>query len=102
MIPDVEIEGEMHADTALNEELRARVFPNSRLTGQANLLIFPTLDAANSAFNLVKVLGDGVSIGPILLGAARPVHIVTPSITVRGLVNMSAVAVVDAHVAYKD
>jgi len=100
-MPDVEIEGEMHADTALNEELRARVFPNSGLSGQANLLIFPTLDAANSAFNLVKSLAEGVSIGPILLGAARPVHIVTPSITVRGLVNMSAVAVVDAYVADK-
>ena len=100
-MPDIEIEGEMHADTALNEELRARVFPNSRLKGQANLLIFPTLDAANSAFNLVKVLGEGISIGPILLGAARPVHIVTPSITVRGLVNMSAVAVVDAYVESK-
>ncbi|MBL6931448.1 MAG: NADP-dependent malic enzyme [Rhodospirillales bacterium] len=99
--PDIEIEGEMHADTALNEELRMRIFPNSRLSGQANLLIFPTLDAANSAFNLVKVLGEGISIGPILLGAAKPVHIVTPSITVRGLVNMSAVCVVDAHVDSK-
>jgi malate dehydrogenase (oxaloacetate-decarboxylating)(NADP+) len=100
-LPDVEIEGEMHADTALNEELRSRIFPGSRLTGQANLLIFPTLDSANSAFNLVKVLGEGISIGPILLGAAKPVHIVTPSITVRGLVNMSAVCVVDAHVESK-
>ncbi len=100
-LPDVEIEGEMHADTALNEELRLRIFPNSRLTGQANLLIFPTLDAANSAFNLVKALGEGISIGPILLGAAKPVHIVTPSITARGIVNMSAVAVVDAHASSK-
>ncbi len=100
-LPDVEIEGEMHADTALNEELRQRIFPNTRLTGQANLLIFPTLDAANSAFNLVKVLGEGISVGPVLLGAAKPVHIVTPSITVRGLVNMSAVAAVDAHMAGK-
>jgi malate dehydrogenase (oxaloacetate-decarboxylating)(NADP+) len=100
-LPDIEIEGEMHADTALNEELRLRIFPNSRLKGQANLLIFPTLDAANTAYNLVKVLGKGISVGPILMGAASPVHIVTPSITVRGLVNMSAVAVVDAHVASK-
>jgi malate dehydrogenase (oxaloacetate-decarboxylating)(NADP+) len=97
--PDLEVEGEMHADTALNVELRSRIFPESRLTGQANLLIFPTLDAANTAFNLAKVLGEGISVGPILLGAAKPVHVVTPSITVRGLVNMSAVAVVDAHVA---
>ncbi len=100
--PDLEVEGEMHADTALNEELRKRIFPNTRLSGQANLLIFPTLDAANSAFNLVKALGKGISIGPILLGAAKPVHILTPSITVRGIVNMSAVAVVDARIAAKN
>ena len=100
--PDLEVEGEMHADTALNEELRMRIFPNTRLSGQANLLIFPTLDAANAAFNLVKALGKGISIGPILLGAAKPVHILTPSITVRGIVNMSAVAVVDAHIAGKN
>ncbi len=98
-LPELEVDGEMHADTALNEELRLRIFPNSRLSGQANLLIFPTLDAANTAFNLAKALGKGISVGPILLGAAKPVHIVTPSITVRGIVNMSAVAVVDAHVA---
>ena len=101
-LPDLEIEGEMHADSALNEELRLRIFPGSRLTGQANLLIFPTLDAANAAFNLVKALGKGISVGPILLGAAKPVHILTPSVTVRGIVNMSAVAVVDAHIASKE
>jgi malate dehydrogenase (oxaloacetate-decarboxylating)(NADP+) len=101
-LPDLEIEGEMHADSALSEELRLRIFPNSRLTGQANLLIFPTLDAANTAFNLVKAVGKGISVGPILLGAAKPVHILTPSITVRGIVNMSAVAVVDAHIAAKN
>jgi malate dehydrogenase (oxaloacetate-decarboxylating)(NADP+) len=100
--PELEVEGEMHADTALNEELRTRIFPGSRLSGQANLLIFPTLDAANAAFNLVKSLGEGISVGPILLGAAKPVHILTPSITVRGIVNMSAVAVVDAHIAAKN
>ncbi|NQU57825.1 MAG: NADP-dependent malic enzyme, partial [Rhodospirillales bacterium] len=100
--PDLEVEGEMHADTALNEELRMRIFPNTRLSGQANLLIFPTLDAANAAFNLVKSLGKGISIGPILLGVAKPVHILTPSTTVRGIVNMSAVAVVDAHIAAKN
>ena len=101
-LPDLEVEGEMHADSALNEELRTRIFPNSRLSGQANLLIFPTLDAANAAFNLAKSLGEGISVGPILLGAAKPVHILTPSITVRGIVNMSAVAVVDAHIASKN
>ena len=101
-LPELEVDGEMHADTALNEELRLRIFPNSRLSGQANLLIFPTLEAANSGFNLAKALGKGISVGPILLGAAKPVHIVTPSVTVRGLVNMSAIAVVDAHVAAKE
>ncbi|HER26484.1 MAG TPA: NADP-dependent malic enzyme, partial [Rhodospirillales bacterium] len=95
--PDLEVDGEMHADAALNEELRERVFPNSILKGQANLMILPTLDTANTAFNLLKSLGEGVSVGPILIGLAKPVHIVTPSITVRGLVNMSAMAVVDAQ-----
>ena len=97
--PELEVEGEMHADAALNEELRERVFPNSCLKGEANLMVLPTLDAANTAFNLLKSLGEGISVGPILLGLAKPVHIVTPSITVRGLVNMSALAVVDAQEA---
>jgi malate dehydrogenase (oxaloacetate-decarboxylating)(NADP+) len=95
--PDLEVEGEMHADSALSEEIRDRIFPNSRLKGAANLLIMPTLDAANIAFNLLKVLGDGLSIGPILLGAAGPAHILTPSVSVRGIVNMSALATVDAQ-----
>jgi malate dehydrogenase (oxaloacetate-decarboxylating)(NADP+) len=96
--PDLEVEGEMHGDAALSEEIRLRVFPNSRMRGPANLLIMPTLDAANIAFNLLKnAAGDGVTIGPILLGASRAVHILTPSATVRRLVNMTAVAVVDAN-----
>jgi len=95
--PDLEVEGEMHADAALNEEIRSRVFPNSQLKGKANLMVLPTLEAANTAYNLVKVLGEGTPVGPILLGAAKPVHVVTPSITARGLVNMSALAVVDAQ-----
>jgi malate dehydrogenase (oxaloacetate-decarboxylating)(NADP+) len=96
--PDLEVEGEMHGDAALSEEIRLKVFPNSRLRGQANLLIMPTLDAANIAFNLLKTAaGDGVTIGPILLGAARAVHILTPSATVRRLVNMTALTVVDAN-----
>ena len=96
--PDLEVEGEMHGDAAISEEIRLRVFPNSRLHGPANLLIMPTLDAANIAFNLLKnAAGDGVTIGPILLGAARAVHILTPSATVRRLVNMTALAVVDAN-----
>jgi len=95
--PDIEVEGEMHADAAIDEAVRARVFPNSRLTGAANLLILPTLDAANIAFNLVKALGDGLPVGPILIGPARQAHILTPSVTARGVLNMTAVAVVDAQ-----
>ncbi len=95
--PDLEVEGEMHADSALSPELRARVFPNSRLEGKANLLILPTLDAANIAFNLVKAMGDGLSVGPILIGTRAPAHILTPSVTARGVVNMSAIAAVDAQ-----
>jgi malate dehydrogenase (oxaloacetate-decarboxylating)(NADP+) len=95
--PELEVEGEMHGDAALSEEIRLRVFPHTRLKGAANLLIMPTLDAANIAFNLLKTTSaDGVTIGPILLGAARAVHILTPSATVRRIVNMTALAVVDA------
>ncbi|HEY0833062.1 MAG TPA: NADP-dependent malic enzyme [Azospirillum sp.] len=97
--PELEADGEMHADAALSEAIRHRVLPDSRLKGQANLLVMPTLDAANIAFNMLKVLGDAQNVGPMLLGAARPAHIVTPSITVRGLVNMTAIAVVDAQLA---
>ncbi|HRQ81948.1 MAG TPA: NADP-dependent malic enzyme [Azospirillaceae bacterium] len=96
-LPDVELDGEMHADAALSEMIRKGVMPDSRLTGEANLLVMPTLDAANIAFNMLKVLADGQNVGPMFLGAARPVHIVTPSITTRGLVNMTAVSVVDAQ-----
>jgi len=99
LAPDLEIEGEMHADAALSEEIRNVIFPNSRMKGAANLLIMPTLDAANIAFNMLKVLGEAQPIGPILLGAAKPVHILTPSATPRGIVNISAIATVDAQVA---
>jgi len=95
--PDLELDGEMHTDTALSQELRDRVFPNSRLTGPANLLIFPNLEAAHGAFNLLKVAGEGLPVGPLLIGTAKPVHVVTTSISARGLVNMSALAVVDAQ-----
>ncbi|MDN5849901.1 MAG: NADP-dependent malic enzyme, partial [Nitrococcus sp.] len=94
--PTLEVEGEMHGDAAINEQIRQRIFPNSRLKGQANLLILPTLDAANIAFNLLKTVTESVSVGPVLLGVAKPAHILTPSVSVRGLVNMSALAVVDA------
>jgi malate dehydrogenase (oxaloacetate-decarboxylating)(NADP+) len=97
--PTLEVEGEMHADAAIDEDIRQRIFPNALLKGPANLLIMPSLDAANIAFNALKMLGDGLAVGPMLLGVNRPAHIVTPSITVRGLVNMSAVAVYDAQVA---
>ena len=97
LVPNVEVEGEMHGDAALSEEIRMGVFPSSRLKGEANLLVMPTLDAANIAFNLLKTAaGDGITIGPILLGAAKPVHIMTPSATVRRIVNMTALTVVDA------
>ena len=97
MDPDLEVEGEMHGDAALDEEVRLRVFPGSRLKGEANLLMMPTLDAANISFNLLKATaGGGVTLGPILLGVARPVHILTPSATVRRIVNMTALTVVDA------
>ncbi|MCC7215269.1 MAG: NADP-dependent malic enzyme [Burkholderiales bacterium] len=97
MDPDLEVEGEMHGDAALSEEVRLGAFPNSRLKGEANLLIMPTLDAANIAFNLLKATaGSGVTLGPILLGVAKPVHILTPSATVRRIVNMTALTVVDS------
>src|SRR5579862_990493 len=95
--PTLEVEGEMHADAAISEEIRHRDFPNSRLKGAANLLVMPNLDAANIAANLLMTLGDGLAIGPMLLGASLAAHIVTPSTTVRGLVNMTAIAVDDAQ-----
>jgi len=96
--PELEIEGEMHGDAALSEEIRLKVFPRTRLRGEANLLVMPTLDAANISFNLLKTAaGGGVTVGPMLLGAARPVHILTPSASVRRIVNMTALAVADAN-----
>jgi malate dehydrogenase (oxaloacetate-decarboxylating)(NADP+) len=96
---ELEIDGEMHGDAALDASVRKAAFPNSRLKGEANLLIMPTADAANIAFNLLKVSSGGnVTIGPMLLGVAAPAHILTPSATVRRLVNMTALTVVDANV----
>ena len=95
--PDLEVDGEMHADAAISEDIRKAVFPNSHLTGSANLLIMSSLASANVAFNLVKALGNGVTIGPMLLGMRQPVHILTPSATSRRIVNMTALAVVDAQ-----
>jgi malate dehydrogenase (oxaloacetate-decarboxylating)(NADP+) len=97
-MPGLEVDGEMHGDAALSEEVRHAAFPNSRLKGEANVLIMPTLDSANIAFNLLKTAsGDGITIGPILLGASKPAHILTPTATVRRIINMTAVAVVDSQ-----
>jgi len=97
LAPDLEVEGEMQGDAALSQEIRDRVFPNARLKGEANLLVMPTLDAANIAFNLLKTAaGDNITVGPILLGVARPVSILTPSATVRRIVNMTALTVANA------
>jgi malate dehydrogenase (oxaloacetate-decarboxylating)(NADP+) len=95
--PDFEIEGEMQAELAVSPELRERLFPNSHLSGSANLLVMPTMDASNLALGLLRQLGEGLSIGPILMGVAQPAHIVTPTISVRGLVNMTAVTVAEAQ-----
>ena len=95
--PDLDVEGEMHGDAALDAGLRKQIFPNARMREDANLLIFPTLDAANIAYNLLKTAsGEGMTVGPILLGAAKPVHILTASATVRRIVNMTALTVVEA------
>ena len=94
--PELEVDGEMHGDCALDPKLRAEILPDSTLEGEANLLVMPNIDAANIAYNLLKTAsGDGVAIGPILLGAAKPVHILTPSATVRRIVNMTALVVAD-------
>ncbi|MGS4885237.1 NADP-dependent malic enzyme [Roseibium sp. MB-4] len=95
--PELEADGEMHGDSALSVALRERVMPNSKLKGEANLLLFPNLDSANIAHNLLKVATDALHVGPILLGTAKPAHILTPSVTSRGVVNMSALASVEAQ-----
>jgi malate dehydrogenase (oxaloacetate-decarboxylating)(NADP+) len=95
--PGLEVDGEMHGDTALDSKLRAKIMPQSTLKGDANLLVMPNIEAANIAYNVVKTAaGSGIAIGPVLLGCARPVHILTPSATVRRIVNMTALCVVDA------
>ena len=95
--PELEVDGEMAADTALSQALRDRVLPTSRLKGEANILIMPNLDAANIAFQFAKVLADALPVGPILIGPAKPAHILSPSVTARGIVNITAVAVVEAQ-----
>ncbi|MBP7445003.1 MAG: NADP-dependent malic enzyme [Zoogloea sp.] len=94
---DLDVEGEMHGDAALDADIRKQIFPNAKMKDDANLLIFPTLDAANIAFNLLKTAaGEGMTIGPILLGSAKPVHILTATATVRRIINMTALTVVEA------
>jgi malate dehydrogenase (oxaloacetate-decarboxylating)(NADP+) len=95
--PQLVIEGEMNADSALSEEIRNLAFTGSRLKGKANTLIMPNIDAANIGYNLLRMLGGGVSVGPMLIGAAKPAHIMTSSASVRGLVNMTTLAVVEAQ-----
>ena len=95
--PDLAVEGEMHADAALSKRVLDRVFPDSRLAEEANLLIMPSLDAANIAFNLLKTAADGLHVGPMLLGTALPAHVLTPSVTARGILNMTALSVVEAQ-----
>jgi malate dehydrogenase (oxaloacetate-decarboxylating)(NADP+) len=100
--PELEVDGEMQADAALSAMIRDRVYPASTLKGEANVLIMPNLDAANIAFQFTKVLADSLPVGPILIGPAKPAHILTPSVTARGIVNITAVAVVEAQSADQD
>ena len=96
--PWLKVDGEMHGDVALDEHMRATVMPNSALVGEANLLVFPNIDSANIAYNLLKTAAGGnIAIGPVLLGANKPVHILTASTTVRRIVNMTALTVADAN-----
>ncbi|MCL8384987.1 MULTISPECIES: NADP-dependent malic enzyme [Xanthobacter] len=95
--PNLQVDGEMQADAALVEDIRKKSFPHSGLSGVANVLVMPDLDAADIAFNMIKVLGDALPVGPILMGTAKPAHILGPSVTTRGVVNMTAVAVAEAQ-----
>jgi malate dehydrogenase (oxaloacetate-decarboxylating)(NADP+) len=98
LAPELEVDGEMHGDAALDGAYRHEVMPSSPLTGNANLLVMPNIDAANIAYNLLKTAaGGGIAIGPVLLGAAQPVHILTPSATVRRIVNMTALTVAEIN-----
>ncbi len=96
--PKLEVDGEMQADTAWDEVLRQRMFPHTTLSGRANLFVMPNLDAANITYNMVRVMTDGVAIGPILMGVDKAAHILTPACTARRVVNMTAVATADAQI----
>jgi malate dehydrogenase (oxaloacetate-decarboxylating)(NADP+) len=95
--PEIEADGEMQGDTALSEAARKLILPHSKLEGEANILIMPNLDTANVAYQMIKSLADALPVGPILIGPARPAHILTPSVTARGVLNMTAVAAVEAQ-----
>jgi len=98
--PDLQVDGEMHGDVAIDANLRKEILPESTLEGEANLLIMPNIDAANISYNLLKTAaGNNIAIGPILLGAAKPVHVLTASATVRRIVNMTALLVADVNAA---
>ena len=94
--PDLEADGEMQADTALSMMARQRVITDCRLDGEANVLIFPNLDTGNTALQITRVIADALPVGPILMGPAKPAHVLTPSVTARGIVNMTAIAAVEA------
>jgi malate dehydrogenase (oxaloacetate-decarboxylating)(NADP+) len=96
LAPELEVDGEMNADSALVEAIRDKSVPDSRLSGTANLLVMPTLDAANIAFTLLKAASDGLPVGPMLLGMSKPIHVLVPSVTARGIVNLSALAALEA------
>ncbi|WP_426701916.1 NADP-dependent malic enzyme [Rhodanobacter sp. Col0626] len=96
--PKLNMDGEMQADTAWDETLRHRIFPNTTLEGRANLFVMPNLDAANISYNMIRVMTDGVAIGPILMGIDKPAHILTPASSARRVVNMTAIAAVDAQI----
>jgi malate dehydrogenase (oxaloacetate-decarboxylating)(NADP+) len=97
-VPKLEVDGEMMADTAWDEDLRYRIFPNTTLKGRANLYVLPNLDAANITYNMVRVMTDGVALGPILMGIDQPAHILTPASSPRRVVNMTAIAAVEAQI----
>jgi malate dehydrogenase (oxaloacetate-decarboxylating)(NADP+) len=99
--PHIAVDGEMQADTALSQIVRDRVMPGARFKGDANVLIMPNLDAANVAYQFAKIMADALPVGPILMGAAKPAHVLTRSVTARGIVNMTAVAVGEAEAARK-
>ena len=96
--PELEVEGEMTADMALNEDYRKQLFPHSSLQGTANLLVAPNLDAAHIAFGLARAVSNAVTVGPILLGVRKPVHVLSTSASARRIMNMTAIAVVDAQI----